>query len=359
MSSQSPLVRSIHWLWPGKPPLANARWVVATQQSVALAHDFLAELAAHRDRPLALLLLDEGDYEGPWPWALLPKLGPARVLLRLKPTSLIFLDDRPPARALARLARCPVWWINGRSADLLLLGRVTAASAVCATAIGGGFVTGDPCLDGSTWPHVNRDTAFCSRFQSVRLAARWIIYFAGTCAGEETLAYNTFLNMSARSGGLLALAPVDEARHEEVYRESIKYHLLTTRQRRLITSEVPPKTRVYYIEDPSARLAMYPCADLIVVGGTFVDGPVDMLAALSAGVPVIVGPKRADPLVAAAVRAGVVMACADDEELTVKGAALLSDPLARARAAQALQDWIALQPGARARVVSLLDGDLS
>jgi len=359
MPPQAPLLRLAQWFWPSKPPLAHARWVVATTQSVVLAHGFLTDLAGRSERPLALLLLDEGPYEGPWPWALLPRVSPERVVRRLNPDSLLFLDDSERSRSLAFVARCPVWWINGQSADLLALGRVMVGSAAQATAIGGGIVTGDPFVEWPIRPPAIRDAAFCHRFQGVRSAGRFIVYFANTSAGEETLAYNTFLNMSARSSGLLALAPVDSARHEEVYRESIKYHLLTTRQRRLMTSEVPPNTRVYYIEDPSARQAMYPCADLVVVGGTFAGGPVEMYEALSAGVPVAVGPRRIDPLVAAAVRAHVVIGCAGDEDLTALGTSVLSDPPARERWAGAVRDWMALQPGARERTVALLDGDFS
>ncbi|MHB8255136.1 MAG: hypothetical protein ACYDEV_15945 [Acidiferrobacter sp.] len=354
-----PLVRLAQWFWPGKPPLAHARWVVATCRSADLARGLLADLAARSSRPQALLLLDEGRYEGPWPWALLPGASPERVLRRLQPDSLLFLDDSPRTRALASAAHCPVWWINGQSADLLALGRVTVASAVWATAMGGGLVIGDPCVEWPAVPPAVADMAFCARFRGVRAAGRWLIYFAGTSLGEEALAYRTFLAMSARSGGLLALAPADEARYEEVYRESIKYHLLTTRQQRLMTSELPPKTRVYYIEEQTARRAMYSCADVIVVGGTFAPGPAAIHEALHAGTSVVVGPRRDDPWVVAAVNAGVVMACADSEALTVAGVKLVSDPDARARYAQVLRDWVILQPGARTRLMSLLEGDFS
>lgn len=352
-------MRWVQWFWPGKPPLAHVCWVVATSESTALAHDFLTALAKRSERPLALLLLDKGPYDGPWPWAFLPPLSPARVLLRLQPDCLLIFDDDARSRALAAAAQCPVWWINGQSADLLAMGRVTVASAAQASAIGGGIVTGDPFVEWPIVPPAVRDGAFCDRFQGVRAAGRWVVYFAATSSGEETLAYSAFLNMSTQSGGLLALAPTDSARYEEVYRESIKYHLLTIRQRRLLTSEVPPKTRVYYIEEPSARQAMYACADLVVVGGTFVDGPVAMYEALSAGVPIAVGPRRTDLLVAAAVRARVVIPCTGGEDLAAQGAGVLSDPAARERWARAARDWFTLQPGARARVVALLTDDFS
>ena len=353
----TPLVRGLQWLWPAKPPMPGAVWVVATHESAHAASGFLRDLATHLKPPLAVLLLDEGPYQGPWPWALSPGLGPKRVVSRLKPEGLVILDDHPLARGMARQGSCPVSWINARSPDLLSLGRVTVDSEVQAAMIGGGLVTGNPCLN---WPPLTCvDDAFCSRFHSVRKAGRWIIYFAATVPGEETLAYATFLNISARSGGLLALAPADALRHEEVYRESIKYHLLTTRQKRLITSEVPPKTRVYYIEEESARRAMYACADAIVVGGTFAEGPTEAWIALSAGVPVLVGPRRLDPLVRAAVLAGVVIACDHEASLTAEAAKLMADPAVREDRATSLRDWVALQAGARSRVAALVAADFS
>ncbi len=356
--ADTPLLRGFQWLWSAKPPLPGAVWVVATCESVQAARGFLEDLAARLTRPVAVLLLDEGPYQEPWPWALAPRFGPERVALRLKPAGLVILDDHPMARGIAHHGVCPVSWINARSPDLLGLGRVLVDSEAQATAIGGGLVTGNPCLD---WPAPLEpvDETFCGRFQSVRKAGRWLMYFAATVPGEETLAYATFLNISARSGGLLALAPADAARHEEVYRESIKYHLLTTRQKRLMTSEVPPKTRVYYIEEESARQAMYACADAIVMGGTFAEGPTEALIALSAGVSVVVGPRHHDPLVGAAVLADAVIACDHEAALTVETARLMADPVLRASRAARLRDWVALQPGARSRAVALLAADFS
>lgn len=356
--TDGPLLHGLRWLWPAKPPVPDAVWVVATCESVYTARGFLADLAARLKPPLAVLLLDEGPYQGPWPWAVAPRLGPERVASRLKPAGLIILDDHPLARGLARQHVGPVSWINGRSPDLLSLGRVTVDSDKQATAMGGGLVTGNPYFD---WPQSSEraDDGFCGRFHSVRQAGRWLLYFAATAPGEEALAYATFLALSARSGGLLALAPADAARHEEVYREAIKYHLLTTRQKRLMTSEVPPKTRVYYIEEESARQAMYACADIVVMGGTFADGPTEAFTAFSAGVPVLVGPHRRDPLVRAAVSAGAVLACDHEASLTMEAARLMADPAARDSQRARLREWVALQPGARSRVLALLAADFS
>ncbi len=350
--SDMPLLRFAQWYWPGKPPLAEACWVVATVARVRAAQELLAALEDTRQGPLALLLLDEGGYEEPLPWARMPALAPARILSRLKPRILLCLDDDPRSRALAAAASCPVVWVNGRAPELLSLGMVAVASEAVATRIGGGVVTGDPLIAWPAAPEAPTDTRFCERFQAVRKAGRWIVYFAGTEPGEEALAYTTFLALSAGSGGLLALAPADPGRYEEVYRESIKYHLTTVRQLRLMTSEVPSKTRVYYIESPEARRAMHDCADLVVAGGTLIAGaplPAELPAARAM---TLAGPYPRDPLLAAAVDAEVVLSCADAADLARVAGTWLADAAGRARMTQALGRWTASQPGARARFLA-------
>ncbi|MDA8360423.1 MAG: hypothetical protein M0Z44_00255 [Gammaproteobacteria bacterium] len=345
------LMPAYRWFWPGKSPLPDALWVVATSAAAAQARDFLEALQART--PVGLLLLDDAPYAGPVPWLRMPRLGAVRIVRRLQPRRLVMLEDDPRARALA--AACPerAVWINGASSDLLALGRVFVASTLQETQIGGGELMGDPLV--APIPAVTAPTTdFCARFGAVQAAGRWILYFAATTEGEEPLAYGAFLQIAAMSGGLLALAPADPARHEGIYREAIKYHLLTTRQRRLMTSEVPPKTRVYYIEDAPARQSMYDCADLIVVGGTFCGGAVDMGAALAAARPLVIGPHRQDPLVRAAVRARLVATCESEADLAGQCRSLLGDADARAQYAQAIRAWLREQPTARQRVLDAL-----
>lgn len=352
---KEPLWGGMQWYWPGKPSFPGACWVAGTTESLDEARGLLEDLGARPGVPLALIVLDEGRYEGRWPFVRLPSAGPDRVLRRLAPAQLIFLQDHPALRALAAVAPCPVLWVNGQSPALLGLGQVAVGSHAQAERIGGGVVIGDPCVEWLAEVPSWDNPSFCERFQAVRRAGRWVLYCAGTAAGEETIAYSTFLNVSAQSGGLLALAPADETRHEAIYRESIKYHLLTVRQLRLMTSEVPPKTRVYYIESAAARLAMSPCADLIVMGGTWMEGSVPFREALWAGVSVLVGPHHgADPWVRAAARAGAVTVCADSKALAIEAARLLGNREAREYSAKALRDWLTLQPEARRRFVALL-----
>ena len=346
-------MRLAQWYWPGRSPLPDACWVITTTDHAHAAHGLLATLQEAREGPLALLFLDEGRYEGPLPWARLPALGASRILSRLKPRCLLCLDDDPRARALAAERSCPVIWANARSPDLLSLGAVAVASESLASRIGGGVVTGDPCVEWSAAPTADPgEPAFCERFRSMREAGRSILYFADTEEGEEALAYNTFLALPAGRGGLMALAPRDPARHEGVYREAMKYNLSTVRHARLMTSEVPPKTRVYYIESAEASSAMHACADLVVAGGTLAPGANGSAEILYRGGALLVGPYRADPRLAAAVHAEVVISCEEVADLGRICAAWLADASGRAARAQALSRWLVLQADARVRFVA-------
>lgn len=346
----APLLRPVQWWWRGPPPLPSALWVVATRARALAADDFLAVLA--RRGPVALALLDGGPYAGRWPWVPWPGMSGARIGRRLAARAFVMLDDDPRARALAAASSCPVIWVNGCSPALAALGQVTAGSDAARARVGTAILTGDPLivLPAASLP----DKAFCARFAAARDAGRWLFYAAHTAAGEEDIAYRAFLQISVAQAGLLALAPADPARHEGIYREAIRYHLLTTRQRRLLTSMVPPRTRVYYIEDDDAQRAMYGCADVTMIGGTFGGGAIDMAIALQAGRTILVGPRRDHPLVRAAVDAGIVVVCDDERQLIEQARALLTDAHARTRHEAAIRQWLALQKDARERVLALL-----
>ncbi|MHB1565685.1 MAG: hypothetical protein ACYCXG_03025 [Acidiferrobacter sp.] len=346
----APLLRPLQWLWRGPAPLPAAVWVVATRAQVQAADKFLTALS--RRGPMALALLDGGPYTGRWPWLSWPPVGGARMARRLQAKAWVMLDDGGRAQALAAQAHGPVIWVNGRSPVLATLGRVTVGSDAQRRRVGTAELTGDPLIDLPTLaPH---DATFCARFAPVRDAGRWVFYGAQTTAGEEDIVYRAFLQLAVTHAGLLALAPADPARHEGIYRESIRYHLLTTRQRRLLTSTVPPRTRVYYIEDQAALRAMYGCADVTLVGGTFAGGAVDIAAAVQGGRALLVGPRREHPLVQAVVDAGIAVPCDNERQLIEQARMLLTDSAARQRQEAAIRQWWLLQQGARERVLALL-----
>lgn len=279
-----------------------------------------------------------------------------RLLLKLKPRRVIVLGSLPvPGDCLAGAA--PLVWISAEQADAARSGAtaITVRSAVQQQQLPGAQVTGDPLL--GIDPRVPGDDAgLCGRFKEIRDRNRWVLYFADTEEGEENLAYATFLQLSRKGVGLLALAPRDPERYEPVYREAMRFHLMTNRHRRLMTSYIPHKTRVYYIEDPDVGHAMYHCADVVVAGGTLLTAgtPVSLVAPLLLGRPVLAGPLRVSALLRAAIADGAVLGAASPEALEQPLAALLASAEARAQQGQRGQDWIRLQMGAQERVLPLL-----
>ncbi|MHB1950045.1 MAG: hypothetical protein ACYCQK_01070 [Acidiferrobacteraceae bacterium] len=273
------------------------------------------------------------------------------------PKRIVILGALPCDEGFLRETRAPILWISPRGDEALaaLARLVTLRSARHQRRLPDAHVTGDPLLDVDAPPDAP-DPSLCRRFQPLRSRGRWILYFAGTEAGEEAKAYGAFLQVSRAGAGLLALAPRDPARFEPVYRDAMRFHLATIRHGRLMTASVPQHTRVYYLEDPVARRAMHVCADVVVVGGTLMTpGPAeDAVLPLSLGRPVIVGPLARGPLLGAARTDGAVCAVDDLSMLD----SVLAPLLARSEEARLQGDagktWIGLQAGAAQRVLTLL-----
>ena len=330
----------------------DATLVIADAASLMQAQAFLDALA--QQARVAVGIADDGVYTGPQPVIGARDL---RDLRRLKPARVVLLGEVTDGLAHARACPAPCYWVNARDPTIaaLSLKAVTVADARAHAALPAAVLTGDPLLTIAP-PPAPTDGQFCERFKEFRERERWVGFFAATGPGEEDFAYLSFMQLSRKQMGLLALAPADPARYEPVYRDAIKYRLPTNRHLRLITSFIPHKTRVYYIEDAGALHAMYACADFVVVGGTLSADAThvpDIVTPLSLGRPVIVGPHRHNYAVAAALRAGVV-AAADGVDDIVRHAAAL---LVRADAAaltSAATEWLSVQRGAAARVARVL-----
>ena len=339
-------------LRPAPTAAVDATLVVANAGTLAQAQPFLDMLG--QQARVAVGIANGDRYAGP-----LPALGARglRDLRRLKPARVILVGDVTNGVALAQTGSAPCYWVNARDPRIatLRLTAVTVADARAHAALPAALLTGDPLLNIPA-PPTPPDVEFCERFKEFRERRRWVGYFAATGAGEEDLAYLSFMQLSRKQMGLLALAPYDPARYEPVYRDAIKYRLPTNRHLRLITSYIPHKTRVYYIEDAAALKAMYPCADFVVVGGTLSPESThvpDIFTPLSYGRPIIVGPRRDDYAVAAALRAGVVLGADNVDDIARHALGLLdsADGEALTRAAAM---WLSLQGGASARVMSIL-----
>ncbi len=337
----------------------GASLLVATADTLTEAVPFLRNVEQRFGR-LALGVVGAGNYAGPWPHVLLP-VGTARQRLpKPAPARVILLGRVPGGVDLARAAVCPVYWLNAEETEAAQIGAkvITLRRPEDQASVPSGVVTGDPLLniDGSA-PAVG-DPTFCERFKEFRERDQWVVYFAATGEEEEPLAYASFFQLLRRRAGLMALAPHDPARYEPVYRAAIPYRLPTNRHVRFMTSYVSHKTRVYFIEEPSALKAMYACADLVIAGGTLhaaaANGP-DLVTPLSLGRATIVGPaRRNDALVRAALEAGVIVSADDVEGLVGAAESLLSDVTRRQDLGARAHAWIAQHAGAAERVLALL-----
>lgn len=339
-------------LRPAPTAAVDATLVVANAATLAQAQPFLDALVQHGR--LAVGIADGEPYAGA-----LPAIGARDLhdLRRLKPARVIVLGEVANGIALAQTCSAPCYWVNARDPRIatLKLAAVTVADARAHAALPTAQLTGDPLLSLPA-PAAPPDIAFCERFKEFRERERWVGYFAATGAGEEDFAYLSFMQLSRKRMGLLALAPYDSTRYEPVYRDAIKYRLPTNRHLRLITSYIPHKTRVYYIEDAAALKAMYPCADFVVVGGTLsaeARHVPDLFTPLSYGRPLIVGPRRDDYAVAAALRAGIVLAADNVDDVVRHALGLIGDADGGALT-RAAATWLSSQRGAAARIMSIL-----
>ncbi|HET9114266.1 MAG TPA: hypothetical protein VFN66_10440 [Burkholderiales bacterium] len=328
--------------------------------TLSRAGEFIVALQA-KFHNLALAVTDNTDPVSAYPLLQLPAdlAGAAERIKKIQPQRLIILGMTSAYRPLAVAANCPIFWINARDAAIADAKCRIITTAQALAELPEAVVTGDPLAGLARLPTVSVDTEICKRFKEQREGDRWLGYFAATGEAEEDYAYALFNRAIRHKMGLMLLAPRDPARCEPVYRESIKYRLQTIRHRRLSTSFVPIKTRVYYIEDPQPLESLYACADFVIAGGTLdaqAQNDPDIVTPVLLNKPVIVGAAhRRQPLIAAAVEAGVVLAGNDSEALFARIKMLIDQPEQGAALAARAHAWLERQVGASERVLSLID----
>ncbi len=311
---------------------------------------FLAALGSLFD-PLATVRFGPGGEVPADPGAAI------RLLRRLKPKHIVVAGRLPCRADFLCEVKAPVSWISAEQDDA---GRVNARVITVRGRsqqgrLPGALVTGDPLLGVDGLPSLP-DEALCERFRPMHERGRWVLYFGATEADEEAAAYTTFLKLSRRGVGLLVLAPRDPARYEPVYRDAMRFHLMTNRHARLLTSFVPPQTRVYYLEDAEVARRMYRCADVVVAGGTLATaGPQpDAILPLALARPVVAGPLGLSPVLAAARVDGAVRAVSGLDDLEPALMPLLTLADERKRQGDAGKAWLEAQVGAAQRVLALL-----
>ncbi len=277
---------------------------------------------------------------------------------KIAPQRIIMLGLPARYSDLLSKTKAPVAWINAQDAAIAKAGYALVTTAQDLPGLTPAQITGDPLATIQQLPALAVNTDMCIRFKEQRESDRWLGYFAGTGESEENMAYLLFNRAIRYKMGIMLLAPRDLARCEPVYRESLKFRLQTIRHRRLSTSFVPIKTRVYYIEDAQPLADLYACVDFVIAGGTLhpdATAQPDLLLPILHGKPVIVGAAHRDnPLVASAIQAGVVLAADDEEQLFKHIHALIDSPADRTVLASKARNWLSHQAGASQRVIQLI-----
>ncbi|NOT17796.1 MAG: hypothetical protein HOP20_06995 [Sulfuriferula sp.] len=336
--------------------VTNATLVVTDAATLARAEQFINALQ-NKFRNVAIALTDATATPPALPHLQLPDdlTAAAQRITKSQPQRLIILGLGEQHLPLAQAATCPRYWLNARDANIALAGCALISTSNADTHITGALALGDALVDLTSLPHIASDTEICLRFKEQHESERWLGYFAATGEDEEDTAYALFSRAIRHKMGMMLLAPRDPARCEPVYRESIRYRLQTIRHARFSTSFVPLKTRVYYIEHAEPIASLYGCVDFVVVGATLnqnAKNTPDIITPILHNRPVIVGTAhRENPLLAAAITAGIVWAGEDNEQIFTHIKTIIDTPELGQQRAEKARAWLNLQVGAMTRVL--------
>ncbi len=175
--------------------------------------------------------------------------------------------------------RRPAAYLLGREADRETLAALGAPPERLT-------VTGSPLLDAPA-PAPARE----ARRLRAALKGRPLLLFPGTEPGEEELLAGVCRRLPAPFGHwLMVLAPADPARAPELAEHLGRFGLATAVASR--GEALGPDTRVYLLDDPEQSPLLLAAADLVVLGGTWIQGRpgADPRPAAAAARPVLYGP---------------------------------------------------------------------
>ena len=169
---------------------------------------------------------------------------------------------------------------------------------------------------------------------------RRVVLLASTREGEEEM----LLSAAQPERAVIVVVPRHARRFEEVARWA---------QSRRTVQPLPGRADRVHLGDTMGEMAFYYAAcDVAVIGGSFAPlGGQNLIEALAAGAPVIVGPHMYNFAEATrlAVAAGAAVQARDARQATERAAGLLADDRARARMSEAGLALCAAHRGATAR----------
>ena len=177
-----------------------------------------------------------------------------------------------------------------------------------------------------------------------RRVAKPVLLLASTRDGEEKL----LLQAIGEADFLTIVVPRHPQRFDEVA------ELAQSRKTRV---PVPAASDRVYLGDTMGEMAFYyGAADVVIIGGSFMPlGGQNLIEALAAGVPAVLGPSMYNFAEATrlAVAAGAALQAADPLEAAALARKLLEDDARRRRAAEAGKGLCEAHRGATARHVAL------
>ncbi|WP_018649083.1 MULTISPECIES: hypothetical protein [unclassified Thioalkalivibrio] len=349
--------------------------VLAPKQTLLAAVDWLDDLAITAG-PLTLGVTDaerDGDLPDPGgdrPAVALPPDLARERLARLQPRAVVVIGPvgelGPPLAAIT----APRLWVNAEGdapTGVEWAGVFAARDQACNAP--GARVIGDPIAGAVELPAAPApDTGFCERFREYHEKGHPILLAPNTGPGEEAFAFAVLFAVLRKTAAILLLAPADRERHEPVYRDAIKYSLPIIRHNRFMTSFVPRKNRVYYIEDPETLHSAYGCAHITLPGGTLAasETPPDLGLPLAHGSAVVCGPAdnptqpdAATRLRLAAEHTGLVSRGSTPEEVADEVLARLAEGRTAQDRRDDLAQWQQRQADARSIVRDALTGSLA
>jgi 3-deoxy-D-manno-octulosonic-acid transferase len=274
----------------------------------------------------------------PWPWLV------ARFHERAwRPARRVPCLYRPPLAAPATI-------LAGDEATRTGMGRFLPDPAPPVT------VTGSPLLEAPDAP--DRRAA---RELRGALGGRPVLAFPDTEPGEEELLTGVCRHIPAPfTHWLMAVMPADPARGPYLAEHLAGFGLTTALASR--GDALTPATAVYILDDAGQAPLFQAAADMVVLGGTWVQGPggADPRPAAAAGRGILAGPygHRHREAVEALEEAGAVHRTPNVNNLLAGIRQWLQHPGAADAAGRAGRELVAAHRGATQRIVTALDRHL-
>ena len=276
---------------------------------------------------------------------------------RQRNVPILLVNARLSERSARRYARLPALTRFTLRA-LTAIGAQSAADAARLTALGAHRVsiTGNIKFDVEPSPEI---LALGTDFRT-RRSTRPTIFAASTREGEEEAILDAFVR--ARPFGnpetLLILTPRHPQRFDEVEALIRARGLTVTRRSAAPPEPLPIDTQVWLGDSTGEMFAYYMAADVAMIGGSWQPfGGQNPIEACTVGTPILLGPHTFNfqRIADEATEVGAARRCNDIESAMRTAFALLEDPATRTAMSEAGHAFAAINRGATARTIALLD----